>query len=318
MAVVDTIEVRGTIAPLPDRDAQVSAQVPGRILRLFVREGDPVTAGQLLARLDDGPLVDDLHAAEAVVTRTHAEVRNAEATAARVQRVFEHGIAARQEVDDASTRAQSARAAESEAEASARRARRQVDRAAIRSPLAGVVVRLFRRPGELVDGTPATPIVQVADPSRLELVGDATANDLIRVAKGQPAEVMISALPNTHWRASVAAVSPAVDRTTGLGTVRVTLDATERPPIGALGSARIPVGSPRQSVGVPAAAIRTGPGEEIEVVICGDDGHAHVSRLPRGASVGGRVETKGLTAGQRVVVSSVLGIADGDPIEVEK
>jgi hypothetical protein len=34
--------------------------------------------------------------------------------------------------------------------------------------------------------------------------------------------------------------------------------------------------------------------------------------------VGGRVETKGLVPGQRVVVSPVLGITDGEPIEVEK
>ncbi|HVX94808.1 MAG TPA: efflux RND transporter periplasmic adaptor subunit [Polyangia bacterium] len=316
--VADTIDLRGTIAPLPDRDAQVSAQVAGRILQLLVREGDTVAAGAVLARLDDGPLVDDLHAAEALVAKAHAEVQNADATAARVQRVFEHGIAAKQEVDDAWTRARSTRAAESEAEAGARRARRQVDRATIRSPLAGVVVRLFRRPGELVDGTPATPIVEIVDPSRLELVGDTTANDLVRLAKGQPAEISISALPSTRWKGSIAAVSPSVDRTTGLGTVRVAIDAAARPPIGALGSARIQVGSPRQSVGVPAAAVRTGPGDEIEVVVCGDDGRAHVSRAPRGASVGGRVETKGLVPGQRVVVSPVLGITDGEPIEVEK
>src|SRR5579871_2946142 len=99
MTVADTVEIRGTVAPLPDRDAQVSPQVPGRVLRLMVREGDRVTAGQLLAKLDDGPFVDDLHAAEAALTKTRVEVRNAEATSARVERVYEHGIAAKQEVD---------------------------------------------------------------------------------------------------------------------------------------------------------------------------------------------------------------------------
>src|SRR5664279_4182518 len=41
------IEVRGTVAPLPDRDAQVAPQVVGRILRIYLREGDPVTLGQV-------------------------------------------------------------------------------------------------------------------------------------------------------------------------------------------------------------------------------------------------------------------------------
>jgi RND family efflux transporter MFP subunit len=318
MDVTDTLELRGTISPLPTRDAQVSAQVTGRILAILVREGDAVIVGQTLARLDDGPLVDDLHASEAALAKTDAEVKNAEATAARVRRVFEHGIAARQELDDALTRAEAARGAKGEAEATRRRAERQVERAAVRSPLRGVVVRLLRRPGELVDGTPATPIVEVADPSRLELVADVAASDLVRAEKGQGADISISALPNAAWTGTVTAVAPAVDRNTGLGAVRVELEGSPRPPIGVLGSARVRVGSSRRSVGVPAAAVRAGSGDEIEVVVCGGDGKAHVRRLPYGNTVGGRTETPGLEAGTQVAVAPVIGIADGDQLEIEK
>src|SRR6185369_9161785 len=116
--------------------------------------------------------------------KAHAERKNAEATQARTERVFEHGVAARQEVDDAVTRTAMARAVETEAEVALKRTRRQVERATVRSPIAGVVVRLLRRPGELVDGTPATPVLEVADPSVLELVSDTTASDLVRIAKG--------------------------------------------------------------------------------------------------------------------------------------
>src|SRR5439155_26269970 len=119
-------ELRGTISPLPDRDAQVAPQVAGRIVAVLAREGDRVTAGQPLARIDDAPLVDQASEAAAALSKVQAERRNADATRARVERVFEHGIAARQEVDDAATRAATARAAESEAEGAAKRARRQV------------------------------------------------------------------------------------------------------------------------------------------------------------------------------------------------
>jgi membrane fusion protein (multidrug efflux system) len=316
MTIVESLDLRGTVSPLPDRDAQVSAQVAGRVLRLLVREGDPVSVGQVLARLDDAPLLDELHASEAALDRTRAEVRNAEATAARVQRVFEHGIAARQEVDDASTRAQSAKAGQSEADSAVRKAKRQVERALVRSPLAGVVVHLLRRPGELVDGTPATPIVEVADPSRLELVADATAGDLVRVQKGQSADIVIAALPSAAWKGTVSAVSPAVDKATGLGSVRVALEGAPRPPIGVLGTARVQVGEPRRSVGIPSPAIRVGAGSEMEVVLCGADSKAHVRRLPRGASAGGKTETPGLEVGQRIVVEPVIGVVDGESLEI--
>jgi len=316
--LTDAIELRGTVSPLPERDAQVAAQVAGRLLRVEVREGDVVDVGQPVASVDDAPLLDDARAAQAAVARTSAELENARATSARVQRVFEHGIAARQEVDDAKARADTTAAAQSEAEAAAHRARRQVERATVRSPLGGVVVRVLRRPGELVDGTPATPVVEVADPSQLELTADATASDLVRIEKGQTAEVVVAALPHAAWTGKVAAVSPAVDRTTGLGVVRVTLDLakTVRPPIGVLGTARVHTGKARQTVVVPKAAVRAGVGTEAEVVLCGADGVAHVRRFGRGASAGDKVEAPGVAAGQTVVVEPVLGIADGEAIDV--
>ena len=317
--VADTIELRGTVAPLPDRDAQIAPLVAGRMVQLLAREGDRVAVGQTVARIDDSVLVDQANEAAAALEKTKAERRNADATHARTERVFEHGIAARQEVDDAATRAATARAAEAEAEAASKRARRQVDRASVRSPIAGVVVRLLRKPGELVDGTPSTPILEVADPSRLELVSDTPASDLVRIARGARAEIAIAAITGAHWSGTVAAVSPAVDRTTGLGTVRVTIDLTSdlRPPIGALGTAHVVIGSPRSAQVVPKAALRAGIDADADVVVCGGDGAAHVRHVRRGVEAGNTVEAAPISAGELVALDPI-GIADGDPIEIVK
>ena len=315
--VEDAIELRGTVAPLPDRDAQVAPQVAGRIVQLMVREGDRVTAGQPVARIDDGPLIDQEKEAAAGLAKVVAERRNAEATLARTERVFEHGIAARQEVDDATTRADSARAAERQAEGIAQRARRQVERATVRSPLAGVVVRLLRRPGELVDGTPATPVVEVADPSHLELDCDAAAAELVRIEKGARAELTVPAIPGAAWAGKVAAVSPAVDRATGLGTVRIAFafDGAARPPLGVLGAARIVTGPARRAPVIPQRALRSGLGAETDVVLCGGDGLAHVRQVRRGVAAGAKIEVQGLAVGERVALDP-LGLTDGQPIDV--
>jgi RND family efflux transporter MFP subunit len=317
--VTDALELRGTVAPLPDRDAQVAPQVAGRIVQLLAREGDRVTVGQPVARVDDSVLVDQASEAQASLEKTRAERRNADATHARTERVYEHGIAARQEVDDAATRAATALAAENEAEAVSKRARRQVERATVRSPIAGVVVRLLRRPGELVDGTPATPVVEVADPSQLELVSDATASDLVRIAKGAHADLTVAALASMRWTGTVVAVSPAVDRATGLGTIRVAiaLGSGARPPIGALGTARIVIGSARAASVVPKPALRGGVGVDADVVVCGGDGVAHLRHVRRGAEAGDKVEAAPLSAGELVALDP-LAIADGDPIEIAK
>lgn len=318
--VADEVELRGTIGPPPNREAQVAAQVPGRLRDVLVREGDAVVAGQEVARLDTGPLTDEVEQAEAARAKVVAERKNADATRERTQRVFEHGIAARQEVDDAVTRAETAAAAEGEASAAARRARRQLDRAVVRSPLNGVVIRVMRRPGELVDGTPATPVLDIADPSRLELVADATAPDLVRMEKGQSAVVTVAALPGPAWRGVVVALSPAVDPATGLGVVRIALDgaAGKRPPIGLVGIARITVGASRAAVMIPAVAVRLGAGAQAEVIVCGGDGVAHVRNVSRGVRRADDEEVQGVRAGETVAVDPVIGLGDGEPIEIAR
>jgi multidrug efflux system membrane fusion protein len=317
--LTDSVELPGTIAPLPDRDAQVAAQVSGRIVRVEVREGDAVKAGQVLAHVDAAQLLDQVHEADAVLARASAERLNADTTLTRVKRVFEHGIAARQEVDDASARASSALAGEAEAAAAAKRAHLQLERTSVVSPLDGVVLKLMKRSGELVDGTPATPIMEIGDPSQLELVADAPAADLVRLKRGDSASIALSALPGLDLRGHVSTVAPAVDRATGLGVVRVAIETAEKsaPPIGVYGTARVQTGAKRKSLVVPLAVLRGAAGNEAEVVVCGTDGRAHARKVRRGDRNGAEVEIAGgIAEGERVVIEPVLGVADGEPIKV--
>jgi membrane fusion protein (multidrug efflux system) len=319
-ALSDTIELRGSVAPLPDKDAQVSAQTAGRIARVLVREGDHVRAGQPIAQIDTTPLQDDAAEAQANVARARAERTNAETTLARVERVVERGIAARQELDDAVARAASAKAGETQAVAAARRASLHIERATVRSPMDGVVLKVMRRSGELTDGTAATAVVEIGDVSKVELVGDAPAQDLMRLARGAPATVSLTGIAGRTFPGTVSAVSPAVDRTTGLGVVRVALDISggTPPPVGIFGVARIASGQPRRAVVIPAVALRNAAGPEAEVVICGADKVARVVHVKIGTGVHADelVEVVGgVKPGDQVAVAPVLGIADGDKLE---
>ncbi len=312
------IEVRGNVQPPPNLDAQVAPQVSGRLLRVDVREGDRVKAGAALARVDDAPLVDSLRQAEAAVVRARADRENAETTLARIEKVFDRGIAPKQEVDDAVARQAAARAGEAEAEAALRQARRQIERAVVKSPLDGIVLKVLRRPGELVDGTPATPVLEVADTSLLELVADVPAQDLVRLSRDLPAITVFQALPGTRYEGTVSMVSPSVDRATGVGTVRVLLrGAATLPPVGLYGVARIETGRMTAVLRVPSVAVRNAVGSDGEVVVCGADGLAHVHKVQVPAVEDGFAEiTSGIAAGDRVAVEPVLGLAEGDALEV--
>jgi RND family efflux transporter MFP subunit len=328
----DEVQLHGTVAPLPDRDALIAPQVAGRIARLLVREGDHVARGQPLARIDDAALLDQAKQAAAQLAKARAEVNLASLTRARIQRVYDRGIAARQELDDVEARLATAQAGEADLRAAAQIAHRQIERADVRSPLDGVVLKVLRRPGELVDGTPATPIVEVGDPARLELVATATAADLVRLRAADPAEIELPALPELRLRGTIAAVSPSVDRASGLGVVRVALAlGSVRPPVGITGTARVGVGSPRHALVVPAAALRAVIGGDGEVIVCGPDHRAHVVRVRTGVAAGGLAEIRWpadgggergadggappVAPGASVAVEPVLGLSDGDAIE---
>ncbi len=316
----DAVEIRGTVAPPFERDALVAPQVMGRLLGVSVQEGDTVKAGQIVARVDASALVDQAMQADAVLARARAESHNAKTTRARIERVFEQGIAARQEVDDATARELSTKADEDEAAAVARQAHRQIERATVRSPMAGVVLKVLRKPGELVDGTPATPVVEIADTSTLELVADAPTQDLVRLERGAPASFSFPSMPGGALKGTVSRVAPSVDRSTGLGTVRVTINADggAQPPVGTFGTARVETGAPHPVMLVPLVAVRGQAAEEAEVVACGKDKKAHVLKVRLGAVRGGFVEVgSGLGPTDRVAVAPVIGLADGDSIELQ-
>ncbi len=313
-----TVTLRGTITPLPDRDAQLAPQVSGRLASLEVREGDLVTKNQVVARVEMATLIDAMSQAQAALSRAQAERQNAQTTRARSEKVFEKGIAARQDVDDALSREAAAKATEADAAAAANQAHRQVDRTLLRSPLNGVVLRVLRRPGELVDGTPATPVVEVADLSRLELAVDAPVQDLMRVTPGDAASITFPALPNLSIAAKVVVVAPSVDRASGLGVIRLelTLGPGKAPPVGTYGLAHVDVGEAAGATWVRVPAVRNVLGDEGEVVACGAT--ARVVRVVPAIRDGEWVQVTGLDAGVPVVVEGLLGLNDGDALELEK
>jgi HlyD family secretion protein len=314
-ALAEHLSLRGTVAPVAEHDALVSPQTPGRLLKVLVVEGDTVTAGQLLATIDDGPSSDASRQAEAALQRAQAEQVNAETTLQRVQKVFERGIAARQELDDATAKLAAAKANAAEAEAAAHQAGRQLGRAQLRSPLAGTVLKVFRKPGELVDGTPAMAVLEVADLTTLELLADAAPAELVRLKVGQLASVRFGFI-SAPLQGHVARVSPSIDRQTGLGTARVQFTRPDEgsPPVGTLGLAQVDVGAAREVHLVPSVALRAGGAE---VVLCEHD-QARVLQVRAGEVTGEAtvVETE-LPDGAQVALEPV-GLSDGAALAVQR
>lgn len=313
---IDRVDLRGLVTAAPDKHAMVAAQVGGRITKLLVFEGDSVRAGTVIAELERQPLDDVLAQAEAQVAQADIAVQNADGARRRAEHLVETGVGSRQQLDDAMARHQTAVAAAAAARAAAAVSRRSVRRTAVTSPIPGVVIRILRRPGELVDGTAATVLAEVADPTDLDLTATAGAADVVRLSRGQQATVRFALLGNDPVDAEVRAVAPAVDSITGLGSVRLALRPKTTLPIGVYGEASIVIGERSKVLTLPTTALRTGADGTPEAVLC-EDGHARTRSLRVGGRLPDRVEiVDGVRDGDRVVADAPVGIADGASIQV--
>jgi hypothetical protein len=92
-------------------------------------------------------------------------------------------------------RAENERQAVASATAATHLAQRTLGRVQVRATFPGVVTRLWRGPGALVDGTAATPIVQVAASASAEFVAAATERELVQAESGQAVHVRLESAP---------------------------------------------------------------------------------------------------------------------------
>lgn len=326
-AVENRVALQGVVGVPPDRDAVVAPRVAGRISAMRVHEGDAVKKGDLLATVEDPSLATDIAQADAAMKTAQATEANATQALARAKRLFGEGIAAKREVENAQAREATTDAALSAARSQQKLAHAREAHARVRAPISGLVVHVLRRRGELVDGTPQTPIVDIADPSVLEMHADVPAPVLVHLAVGMPVTVELDALPGVNIHGKIVALSPAVDPKTSLGEVRAALT----PPPKSVGTLRIGLsgklkiklhGGGRTPV-VPLAALRRSADGHDQVVVCapGPKGGrvAKVRAVTTGARADGKVAiTSGLKAGEQVVTSHVLGLEDGTPLASKK
>ena len=312
-AIVDEIvEVTGVIAPPPQLDAIISSPIAGRVSHVGVEEGDHVTAGAVLAVIEEPSLPAGTIEARAGVAAARANKIAADQELTRQHRLVDTGIGARRDLDEARAKAGAAAAELDAANARSGLATRNNARRELRAPHAGVVLHVWKRLGETVDGTSATPVLEVADLTTLELRAQVPPAALAPVREGMPATVRILGMDGA-LRAKVARVAPAVDATTLLGSVRIQIAGTPVITVGSPASGQIVVAQ-RPGLLVPANAVRRSMVGADEIVVC-DRGVARI----RPVTIGQRSEStaeivKGIAPGDRIVVDHVLGIEEGQPI----
>jgi membrane fusion protein, multidrug efflux system len=308
--LVEPLLVRGAIAAPPNEDVKLASQVPGRVVAMSVAEGDSVRAGQVVAEIEAPPLEDQQRQARASLAQAKAALENARLNLARTERLFERGIAAGKEIEDARAQSAASEAGLEQAEAALAIADRQLTRAHVRSPISGQVVKRFVGVGEQVDGTAAQPLLEVANVDRVEVAAHVAADHLGRVRVGQPAAIVSDAWPDRTFEGEVIAIAPAIDPATNAALVRIRVKNPERLlKVGMFAQARIGLQEKKGVLVVPPSAVsKTDEGTAVYVV-SGDEATRTPVKL--GLETPEAVELlSGVKEGQKVLVSAIHGLGE--------
>ena len=312
------IALTGSVVAPPNRDVRVSALVAGKIAELNVSEGDRVEAGQLAARIDDSSYQDQMHQAEAAVAQAKATLESATLALARNQSLVERGIAARKDLEEATSAKGVAQASLQQAEAALAISRLQLERTAIHSPIAGTIVKRFVSVGEQVDGTSGQPIFEVASLGEVEINANLPPGDLGRLRPGMAVRFSSDAFPGRGFNGRVVAISPAVDPATNTGLVRIRIANPEGVlRIGMFVSAQLPIETHARALRVPPAAIyRNEEGRPRVYVVSGD--MAKAAEVELGIETGDFDEVlSGVKEGDTVVLSGGYGLPDEAKVTVQ-
>jgi len=317
--ISETLTLNGTASPPPNDDVRVSALVAGRIAELNVAEGDRVKAGQVIAKLDDRSYRSQLLQAEAGEQQAKANVDNAQLSGTRDEDLFQRGIVARKELEDARTLESVAAAALKQADATLEIAKLQVTRCVIVAPLNGAVAKRFVSVGEQVDGTAAQPIVEIANLQDVEFLGNAPAVYLPKLRAGESVNVTTESAPGQKFVGRIEAISPAVDPSTGVGLVRVRIPN----PNGALRmgiflSAEIPVDTHANALTVPAEAVYRDQSGQPRVFVV-QQNSATAVRVKLGIETKDRVELADadVKEGQTIILTGGYGLPDQAQIQIK-
>jgi len=274
------------------REVRIVNQEEGRLTEVRVREGDRVTAGQVLVRYDDQILRAQLDKATATLKQAELDYR-------RNRQLLDKGFISADAVSRVATELEIARAEE-------RLLRARVQHMTIAAPFDGVVTQRLVEPGNV---TPQhTHLMTVIDPS--QLVTDVEVSELVipYLDVGDAAEVRIDALGEKLHPGKIVRIHPAINPATRTGRVEVVLNPVPKGArAGQFCRVELTTGSTQQLV-VPLAALQRDVQGEFVYVLT-ENGTVRRTGVASGLRLADRVEIRaGLERGNRVVVKGFLGL----------
>lgn len=319
---VETVELVGDV--VSSRRSTLTFERTGTLAAVHARMGDRVTAGQLLAELEDSVLQEELAAAQAALRIVVEEAALAERDAGRAEDVGADAVA-ESERDRLRSLATTAAAKVAQQEAEVRRLQALLRRGRLSAPFAGVIARRLLDEGAQAGA--GIPVFDLLDPARREVRLEVPPPLVASLQTGSAVVLTLDERPDFELPCVLHALVPAADPGSRSFTAVLRLEQEDDQGVllpGLFVRARLTLGRAAQQLLVPVDAVMEGA--QGAVVVVAD---APVEGKPQGTPdsarfVPVRILVRGaelvavvpfqegsLQAGARVLVTGVQNVYPG-------
>ena len=301
------IELQGTV------DAENSAYVAppngqgGIVKALFVKQGDAVRKGQLLARLDDQQIRQQ-------IAPLKVQLETARDTYNRTKNLWDQGIGAYQNVLTAKTQVESL-------EKNIAIFENQISLMNVTAPTAGVADVVNVRVGEAFTGMSAAgPQIRIVNTSSLKVVANVPENYLGRVTKGSQVEIVLPDDNDRTITANVNVVSSVIDPATRSFYIEAKVPGNSKVRPNQVAKVRIKDYGNKDAITIPVNTLQND--ETSKFVLVAVKEKAGMVARKRTVTVGelyaDKLEVKsGLQPGDVLITEGFQGLYDGQPITTE-
>ena len=292
----------------------VSAEVPAQVERVLVEVGDTVKAGQVLAVLNSGDLVNAQSIALAQVKSLEALVANQEKQTTRTRQLAEQNFISATRLDDSNSQLLSLQQQLKGAQAGLDQAQRNLAKTRVNAPVSGKVEQRMVTRGDFV--TPGKPLFQIATNQNLRVrlpFPESLANQL---QKDLTVYLTTPAAPNKTFTGTISEIKPMIgaENRSFEAIVEVTNPGNWAP--GASVNAKVVITERPQALAVPETSVVIRPAGKVVYVI--KDGKAHQRIVNTGAKSAGLVEiVSGLSPGEIIAVDGAGFLTDKTDVKIQ-
>lgn len=307
-----TIAVSGALRAA--NQAIVKAKVAGEVRAVLVREGDTVTAGQVLIRIDGSEYQARVAQASGALQAARGQLEIAGKARDNNRALLEQGFISKNAFDNSASQNVIARANLDSARGALDVAQKSLGDTVLRAPIAGLISSRSVQPGEKVSAD--NLLLEIVDLRQMEMDASVPATEIAQIRLGQPVSVRLDGVAQAV-AGRVARINPGTQSGSRSILAYIQIDNPDRALRGGMfGEAELTLSQKSGVLSVPQSALRQVDGKTIVYAI--ENGFLTEKPVTLGLEGndgnGAAVEiTAGLTSGAQVVKANLGNLQAGTP-----